>query len=310
MNARLLAVIILCAATTLTGCPQRQEVTTTTGRISIDCDEALLPLMRLMVEEYQRRYPEALITLVPLEGRSAVVNFVNDSTQMIVLDRPLNVEEETALKSAEVDYRAYNIALDAIAVVVHPGNPVRQMRISRLDSMLSGRIYRWPPRSGQLVPVQLALGGPNSSSNEIVRTKVMTSSQFSPAASYFPSSEEIVDFVKTNEGALGIVPMSWLQTVGDSVSIVRLGDPENPPDSTQLPGTYYGPAQAHIYRDYYPLSTKAYIYNRELLRTVGLGLISFVNNIDGQKIVQKHGLVPATMPVRLVETTSTQVNTQ
>jgi phosphate transport system substrate-binding protein len=294
----------------LTGCQQRQEVSTTTGRISIDCDEALLPLMSLFVEEYRRRYPEAEITLVPREGRSAVVNFVNDSTRMIVLDRPLNNEEESALKEGDIEYRAYNFALDAVGVIVHRGNPVRQMRVRQLDSILSGTIYRWPQRQGQILPVQLALCGPNSSTNEIARTKIMAGKQFSPAATYFASSEEVVDFVQNNEGALGLVALSWLQSAEDTVSILRLGDPENPPDSTQVPGTFYGPAQAHVYRNYYPLSTKSYIYNRELLRTVGLGLIAFVNSIDGQKIVQKNGLVPATMPIRLVETTSTQVNTQ
>ena len=309
MNARFLTIITLSLAT-LTGCQQRQEVSTTTGRISIDCDESLLPIMKLFVDEYQRRYPESVITLVPREGRSAVVNFVNDSTRMIILDRELNQEEVSALEAREVEYRAYHFALDAVGVIVHASNPIREMRVSQLDSFLSGATYRWPPRKGQLLPVQLALCGPNSSTNEIVRTKILGGRQFSPAATHFSSSGEVVNFVKNNEGALGIVALSWLQSDADSVLMVRLGDPVNPPDSTQLPGTYYGPAQAHIYRNYYPLSTKSYIYNRELLRTVGLGFISFVNNIDGQKIVQKNGLVPATMPVRLVETTSTQVNTQ
>lgn len=309
MNARVLMIIALTAVT-LTGCQQRQEVSTTTGRISIDCDEALLPLMKLFVDEYQRRYPEATITLVPREGRSAVVNFVNDSTRMIVLDRPLNHEEESALRSGEIEYRAYQFALDGVGVIVHPSNPVREIRVSQLDSILSGAAYRWPPRKGKLLPVQLALCGPNSSTNEIVRTKIMAKKQFSPAALYFASSSEVVDFVKNNEGSLGLVALSWLQSTGESVMMVRLGDPAHPPDSTQTPGTFYGPAQAHIYRNYYPLSTRSYIYNRELLRTVGLGFISFVNSIDGQKIVQKNGLVPATMPIRLVETTSTQVTTQ
>jgi len=134
--------------------------------------------------------------------------------------------------------------------------------------------------------------------------------QFSPAAQYFASNSEVLDFVQSNEGALGLVSLSWLQGADDSITILKLGDPGHPPDSTQPPGLFYGPEQAHVYRNYYPLSTKASIYNRELLRTVGLGLISFINGIEGQKIVQKNGLVPATMPVRLVETTSTQVNTQ
>ena len=302
--------ILGAAIVVLTGCPQRQEVSTTRGKISIDCDHALLPVMKLFVEEYQRRYPETVISLVPREARAAVVNFVNDSTRMIVLDRPLNKEEEEALRSANVEYREYNFALDAVGVIVHSENPIREMRLGQLDSILTGRVFRWPPRKGTILPVHLAVCGPNSSTNAIVRTKVMDNKPFSPAARYFASNSEVVNFVRSDEGALGIVPVGWLQKAEEGFVILRLGDPGNPPDSTQPLGTFYGPVQANVYRNYYPLSTKSYIYNRELLRTVGLGLISFINGIDGQKIVQKNGLVPATMPIRLVETTSTQVTTQ
>jgi len=297
-------------AVVLTACQQRTEVTTTKGSISVHCDEALLPLMRLLVAEFQQRYPEAVITIVPREARSAVVDFVNDSTRMIVVDRSLNREEVEALQGANIEYREYAFAYDAVGVIVHPANPIREMRVGQLDSVLNGTTFRWPARKGVLLPIQLALCGPNSSTNEITHTKIMGDHRFSPAAQYFASNSEVLDFVQSNEGALGLVSLSWLQGAGDSVTILKLGDPGHPPDSTQPPGRFYGPEQAHVYRNYYPLSTKASIYNRELLRTVGLGLISFINGIEGQKIVQKNGLVPATMPVRLVETTSTQVNTQ
>ncbi len=300
----------VAAILVLTGCPQRTEVSTTRGNMTVDCDDALLPVMKLFVDEFQQRYPEAAITLVPREARSAIVDFVNDSTQLIAIDRPLNQEEVEALRSANIDYREYNFAFDAVAVIVHPDNPIREMRVGQLDSILTGTVFRWPVRKGTLLPIHLALGGPNSSANEIVRTRITGNKQFSPAARYFASSGEVIDFVKSNEGALGIVGLSWLQGTEGIVAPLRLGDPENPPDSTQPPGKFYSPAQANVYRNYYPLSTKSYMYDRELLRTVGLGLISFINGVDGQKIVQKNGLVPATMPVRLVETTSTQVTTQ
>jgi hypothetical protein len=51
-----------------------------------------------------------------------------------------------------------------------------------------------------------------------------------------------------------------------------------------------------------------YIFSREIERDVSLGFISFVCSAPGQKIIQEGGLVPAKMPVRIVQLTSNQVN--
>jgi hypothetical protein len=52
------------------------------------------------------------------------------------------------------------------------------------------------------------------------------------------------------------------------------------------------------------------MYSRDVNPDVSVGFISFVSSAPGQKIVLNNGLVPVTMPVRLVQLTSEQVKTQ
>jgi phosphate transport system substrate-binding protein len=65
--------------------------------------------------------------------------------------------------------------------------------------------------------------------------------------------------------------------------------------------SYYRPYPAYIANKSYPFIREVYMINRESFNGLGSGLISFVGGIKGQTIVLKAGLVPATMPVRLVE---------
>jgi phosphate transport system substrate-binding protein len=81
-------------------------------------------------------------------------------------------------------------------------------------------------------------------------------------------------------------------------------------DSTGTYGKPYSPAQAYIYQRNYPLFRMVYMYNREIQRDVSLGLIAYMAGVQGQKIFLNSGLVPVTMPVRLVELTSKQVQQQ
>ena len=89
--------------------------------------------------------------------------------------------------------------------------------------------------------------------------------------------------------------------------MLSLGTPGVAPDSTQRPGAFYSPAQAYIYKDYYPITTPVYIYSREQTRDVSLGFISFVAGAEGQKVILKSGIVPVTMPVRLIHLTAEEV---
>jgi len=61
------------------------------------------------------------------------------------------------------------------------------------------------------------------------------------------------------------------------------------------------PYQAYIADKSYPFIREVYMISRETFTGLGSGFISFVASDPGQRIILKSKLVPATMPVRLVE---------
>jgi phosphate transport system substrate-binding protein len=156
--------------------------------------------------------------------------------------------------------------------------------------------------------VALTLGDVDGSVNEVVKDIVLRGRPFAEYAEYVPSSEELVDRVTGNPRALGIVGLAWLRNRETDVRVFALATPGQRPDTTEPFGRAYTPVQAHVYRKYYPLTRRVMIYSREVIPEVGYGFISYVASAAGQKIFLNRGLVPATMPVRLVELTSREVN--
>lgn len=288
------------------GCEQRQDVSTTRGSVTIECDESLMPVMQVQAEDFQRSYTEAEVRLRSVQAREAIADFVDDSVRVIMTARSFNKEEQDVIAAANIEYKEYNVALDALAVIMHKDNPTKELRISELDSIFSGLKTRWTwKRRNNLIDV--AICGINSSANEVFRSAILKDNAFTLTATRFDSSQKLVEYVLENPNAIGIVGLSWLKGHDQQLTVAGLGDPNGRPDSTQPMGRYYPPLQAHVYRKYYPITTPVYIYSREIIMDVGLGFIAYVASIQGQKIFQEHGLVPATMPVRLVETTSQPV---
>jgi phosphate transport system substrate-binding protein len=105
-------------------------------------------------------------------------------------------------------------------------------------------------------------------------------------------------------GAIGIVGLDWLKGREETVTVASVASAAMRPDSTFAPQEYYSPAPAYVYLGYYPLFAPVYIYTREMNRDLADGFIAFLTSVAGQKVVQNSGLVPVTMPVRLVHLTS------
>ena len=61
--------------------------------------------------------------------------------------------------------------------------------------------------------------------------------------------------------------------------------------------------QANVYRGFYPLHYPVYLAYVGSSSSVAVGFGAFVASAAGQKIILNAGLVPATMPVRLVQVT-------
>ena len=297
----------LAAVIALTGCSREpgSEVLTR-GALIVECDDAVAQVFRAEVAEFERQYPEADVELRVVDGREAVSNFAMDSVRVIVLARALNKEERDALAAGKIAFEEYHVAETAVAVIAHPENPRERMRTGELDSIFSGTVTRWQggTPSG---PIDLAVCGVNSSTNEVFRNRALDGRSLALSATPMGSSAEVFEYVRTRPAALGILDVSWLKGVAEQVTVFSLGTPGVAPDTTQPPGAFYSPAQANVYQNYYPVTSPVYIYSRELSRDVGLGFIAFVAGAEGQKVILNSGIVPVTMPVRLIHLSAEEV---
>jgi phosphate transport system substrate-binding protein len=257
--------------------------------------------MRKEVADFQAQYPQASIDVRVMEAREAVAAFAADSLRVIAIARRMNDGERKALTDAQIWFEEHHVAQSAVAVIAHPANPRKEISIGALDSIFSGTLTIWPGWGGRVI--EAVTGGLNSSTNEAFRDSILRGRAFGLTATPVSRSAEIVETVARTPNAIGLVPLNWLQGAGD-VSVLSVGGPGFRPDTSQPAGKYYSPAQAYVYLYYYPLSTPVYIYTREVTRDLNLGFIAFVSSPPGQKVFQEAGLVPKTMPVRLIQLSS------
>jgi phosphate transport system substrate-binding protein len=265
--------------------------------------EDVYPVIDLQVRDFTRIYEEATITHLSSSTRDAIVQLLNDSVKLIVCPREFNDEEQRVIRENGLEITTTKIALDAVAVIVNAKNALTKITVDDLRSIVRGEKQRWSElRDAKLSSaVVIGIGEPNSGVYEYVKTRLTGDGTFATTLMPCSSTAEVLTFVKEHPNAIGFAPVSWLAGMSDSLRVLEIGDPAFKSDSTVTTLEYFAPHQAYIYQNFYPFSRPVYIYSKNAGRGVAVGFTSFSAGVEGQKIIVKNGLVPMTMPVRLVQ---------
>jgi phosphate transport system substrate-binding protein len=118
------------------------------------------------------------------------------------------------------------------------------------------------------------------------------------------TNSEVIDYVESHPEALGIISVNWISDRDDSIShsfLKRIKVVAISSEYYSEGEDFYTPHPAYIADKSYPFIREVYAISRETFSGLGSGFISFVASDPGQRIVLKMGMVPATMPVRLVQ---------
>lgn len=300
-NATALAAAVV-ASIIAPGCQERTGDTPTKGRVAVAVCEEVLPLVREEEARFEELYPEARVDLRPRSAREAIAELFNDSVKVIVSSRGLNAEETAARKALGLEITEFRIAIDALTIVVNPANDVTRLTLPQLDSIFTGKVMDWGLLGWPGAPGKVALCIPdrNNASHEIFAGRVLRGGAYAQPAVVAVTSQEMIAAVEKDPSAIGIAGLNWMRDAGARVRMVDLSDP-SAPDSLGIRGKYFSPHQAYVYKGFYPIVRNVYIYVTPDSYGVSSGFTAFITSAAGQKIVQNQGLVPATMPVRLVE---------
>lgn len=300
----LLASILFSSCTTT---PKKvNKETPTQGDITIAIDDSYQLLADAELYTFQALYKNAKITPIFASEDSILDLFMKDSVQVIFSSRKLTENEEAYLKSKSYVPRTTKIAYDAIAFIVNKSNNDSLIRYNTIKDIFMGKTTKWKeinPNS-KLKDIKVVFDNPGSSNVRSIMKKFEITGSL-PGYCYSASKNaEVINYVEKNPDALGIISVNWISDPADSISHSFLNKIKVVLVSAQFDSDgddFYSPHPAYIANRYYPFTRDVYAINRETFAGLGTGFSSFVAGDQGQRIILRMGMVPATMPVRLVE---------
>lgn len=281
------------------------DETPTRGNIRISVDESFQPLLDTEVFTFTHLYTSAKVQAQYKPEFDVINDFMDDCVKVIVTSKKLSDYQIQYLRESQTIARTTTFAYDALALVTNKANNDTLINYNTVRDIFTGRIKSWKdvdPKS-KLGEIQVIFD--NTSSGNIRYFKELFEVKDTLADNFFAvkSNPEVIDFVSRNNNALGIISVNWISDKDDSLSMsfVKKINVLAVSQSYLNDGSYYRPYQGSIYDKSYPFVREIYLISRETFAGLGSGFINWACAEQGQRIVLKSGLVPATMPIRLVQ---------
>jgi len=277
--------------------------TVTTGEITIAVEEGYKPVIASCIDVFDSIYRKAKINALYVSEGEAVNALFRDSVQVVIIGRKLTEKELEYFKSRGFEPPMTPIAYDALAIILNPENKDTVLTVQQVRDIFTGKTTAWKEINPNSIlgGIQLVFDNPLSGTVRYVQDSIIAGEALSKQASALNTNVEVIEYVRKNKSAIGIIAANWISDTDDSGvqqfrREIKLADIAK---ETGMEG--FGPYQAYLYTGDYPFKRTVYVINAQGRRSgLGTGLASYLAQ-DGQRIMLKDGLLPANAVTRLIK---------
>ena len=275
--------------------------TPTAGVITITADEALKPLIDAEIKAFEGIYQNARIDVRSTSEGEALDGLLKNSARMAIVARRLVDSEQKMLLDQTIVPQQLTVARGGIALISNRQRTDSTMTLDELTKILTGEIG--PVNKFVKTRVtgisEVVFDQRNSGIIRFLRDSLISVDNLPSYCFAVNSNTAVVEYISQNPNALGLIDVSWISDRDDSTANSFL-------NSIRVLGVsadsgFYQPYQAYMAQGKYPLLRDVVMISREARSGLASGFMAFVASDKGQRIVLKSGLVPATMPIRIIE---------
>lgn len=233
-------------------------------------------------EWHARRGDSRRVVQIHAHGSSTgFADLISGTADVAMSSRPVKSSEMAALpRMAELDRpgQEFVLALDGIAIIVHPRHPFEELGKDRVRDLFSGRIRDWSQIRGSYGgAVKLHARDDRSGTYDSFKTLVLGDAALSSSAKRYESTEELAAAVAADPMAIGFVGLSGLR----GVRALAISDG----------GGALLPKVEEVAVEDYPLSRRLFLYVPKEAPPLARRFAEFASSPAAQPIVQKIGFV-------------------
>lgn len=255
--------------------------------IEVKGSDTLLELVQSEGETYIKK------TNIPVNvtgGGSGVgvAALINKTTDIANSSRPIKNDEIDKAKANGVNPLEIKLGVDAIAIVVNPSNPVKELTIQQLAGIFRGEIKNWKELGGSDTEISLYGRQENSGTYVFFQEHILNKKNYSDQMKRMNGNSQMIEGIKADKAGIGYVGLGYVFTDSGVNSNVKLVPVVGKNGKAILPTD-----KAAVFSGEYAISRYLLQYVDENNFKGNLKeFIKFILSDEGQDIVKKTGFYP------------------
>jgi phosphate transport system substrate-binding protein len=255
--------------------------------IQIKGSDTMVNLAQSWAEVYMDKNPGEFVAVTGGGSGTGFASVVAGTCDIAMSSRNIKEKEIALAKKCGKDPFEIQVALDGLAVVVHPSNPVDSLTMDRLAAIFSGAIANWKDLGGADEEIVVLSREVNSGTHVYFKEHVLrrkgrvSTAEFTPGALMLSSSQAIADEIAANPGAIGYYGMGYISPKQKPVAVAK--DAESP---------YVMPTIENVMSGDYPISRPLLLYTNGAPSGLVKKFVDFALSVEGQALVAATDFVP------------------
>ncbi|MEW6170610.1 MAG: phosphate ABC transporter substrate-binding protein [Candidatus Omnitrophota bacterium] len=260
---------------------------TSKSSIQIKGSDTMVNLGQGWAEEFSKKNPNINVAVTGGGSGTGIASLINGTCDIAETSRSMKDKETQLAQAKGIKPVEYIVALDGIAVVVNPNNPVKNLTLDQLRNIFMGTIKNWKEVGGENKKIVILSREVNSGTHVFFKEHVLRRGnekgpeEFSPDALLMPSSQAIADEVALNPNAVGYYGMGYISREQKLIAVAK-----------DTKSNYIEPTITTIKNNSYPISRPLYMYTKGEPEGVIKQFMDYVYSPEGQKIVKDTDFVP------------------
>lgn len=236
--------------------------------LTITGSTSVTPFMEHLAEEYQQQHP-VLVNVQGLGSSAGIRATIDGVAELGMSSRDLKPEESAVLNKQV-------IARDALAVIVHPNNPVGSLTREQIQHIFSGDIRSWDEVGGPPHPIVVVSREAGSGTFSAFEELVMQGQPLTTSAMRQGSNGAVRQIVADDQDAIGYISLG---IVDETVKALQI-------DHVQ-------PSAEHVESGQYKLVRPFLVVWRKSTQLTSLAsdFLAYVMSPTGQNELVQSGLV-------------------
>lgn len=283
-------ILLLLTTLVLTACrPEQSETAVNDNQRAIQNkgSDTLVNVALAWAEKYREVEPTVAIAVTGGGSGTGIAALINGTVDLANASRAMKDDEKEEARANGIEPIEYVVAIDALAVIVHPDNPVSELNIDQLADIYTGRITNWQEVGGNDAPIVLLSRETNSGTHvyfleEVVRKGEDSEDIFAPQTLLMPSSVGITSELRRNPNAIGYDGLGYVDPAHEKIIAVAAGGTTD----------YVHPTVESASSGEYPLSRNLFMYTAGEPTGELATYLDWILSSAGQTIVAQLGFVP------------------